>query len=838
MKLFPNAELAIDLLVAGGSGAGMRHTLDKLARHVNILKSYRTFGPGNSGGSGVARSSVHFCKSDEPSQTYGEIKFNLKVYSTANWIGHDRTYRQEAYRAHDVGLQGPWAKLVAILSATEPFAIDGFLAYTFVDIAIEGEVKSPERAGFIEELPSHEEALARHDLKQKVARMSYDEDGAVIGTPQICRVVMISYLLTTLIGSILVGHYDPAKRNNKFAQAFDSITIIALTWITVFALIKLIFYEPDVLRNLILRKWVFRRSSQVYKYLGGEKLAKKIQALETGSLPWLDPKDMCFARALMNGKIELRHGLETEDLHTIGYITGRKDIYDLMRDKAYKIKRPNRICVIDKASESETFPGMRNLRLHIFENECFAGKGDEPSVVQSQYYWPFNDTENADDVPGSSRGRRVPGPKSGRGPPGRLPQRVEPGTASEGTIDLKSVVLRAVQEGTFGQQRPPEEDKLFGFPVPGLGPAPVCGAIERQLPEEFPALAVATRQPVSAANPSGGLSAGTVGVASRSASDPLTGGSRYVPGGSNTASSSRATQGDPFTGAARYVPGARATPLEQRHIPCRTGFTIFLTSGNVDDIGKKLTESNKTLRMGEGIGALSDAEVALVTDSLLPKLHLARNRASGIVVEDKECALVEQMVKFPTNCVFASLGVARLVVGLPPGREYFFTKKKGEILGDVLAHACAPGASPAVLIMACRFACNMFANGIIAAVAREKCSTIINACSSAAKSQVKRARTTFAALLSNYALLLHNSQAPLSEREPVMAAVVKAAEGEKEEGVLYLLIVALGTLMTNDSDARKRVGELGAVKVAADSASVSARLQEVVKEVETLIVGE
>ncbi len=222
----------------------------------------------------------------------------------------------------------------------------------------------------------------------------------------------------------------------------------------------------------------------------------------------------------------------------------------------------------------------------------------------------------------------------------------------------------------------------------------------------------------------------------------------------------------------------------------------------------------------------------------MPKLRLARSSAAGIVVEDQECALVEQMVKFPTDCVFASLDVARLVVGLPTGGTYFFAKKNGEILDDVLAHACAPGAGAAVLIMACRFACNMFANRIVAAVAKEKCAKIITACSGAAKSPHKRARETFAALLSNYALLLHDFQAPLSERESVMAAVVKATEGEKEEDVLYSLIVALGTLMANDSDSRKHGVELGAAKVAAESASVSARLQEVAEEIARLIVGE
>jgi len=46
-----------------------------------------------------------------------------------------------------------------------------------------------------------------------------------------------------------------------------------------------------------------------------------------------------------------------------------------------------------------------------------------------------------------------------------------------------------------------------------------------------------------------------VGDSSSTFCDPLTGGSRYVPGQPNVTSNPVSSSGDPFTGSGRYVPG-------------------------------------------------------------------------------------------------------------------------------------------------------------------------------------------------------------------------------------------------------------------------------------------
>lgn len=328
--------------------------------------------------------------------------------------------------------------------------------------------------------------------------------------------------------------------------------------------------------------------------------------------------------------------------------------------------------------------------------------------------------------------------------------------------------------------------------------------------------------------------ADAIGESTR-ASDPLTGGGRYVPG--STSSSRGASRGDPLTGGSRYVPGgATSKPHRQRYLPLRTGAILFLKSTNVSSIVQKVTECQSTLR--ESGAGLTDAQMEIFTSSLAPKLHQIGAGRSGVILEDAECDVVEHLVRFPTESVFPSLDVARLVVGVPSGGSYFFGKQSGGILDNVLGHAFSPKAGNAVLIMACRFVCNLFGNRVVASVVREKCEKVINSCAPAGKAMHTRARETFAAVLSNYALMLYDAKAALHERALVMQAITSAAEGEKEERIVYALNVSLGTLMMGDEESRQLGVQLGAARMAAEAAPKSERLQQVAEELARLIVNE
>lgn len=233
--------------------------------------------------------------------------------------------------------------------------------------------------------------------------------------------------------------------------------------------------------------------------------------------------------------------------------------------------------------------------------------------------------------------------------------------------------------------------------------------------------------------------------------------------------------------------------------------------------------------------ALSMEEARVFGQVLIPKLK--SRSGSDMVLEGVECAVVEKLMKWPTAKVFAVLDVARLVICMASGGAYFFGRKNGDILRDVLEHMCSTEASAAVHIMGCRFLCNLFGNRVVGSAVRKDMEHILEVAGAAAKCDNRRARETYASLVINYAVMLFEDKAGLDERGVVIRTAVRLISdgGEKDEEVLYRLLTAVGTVMCGDDEAAKRGVELGVAQAAADVASVSARLQQVALEIATLI---
>lgn len=321
-------------------------------------------------------------------------------------------------------------------------------------------------------------------------------------------------------------------------------------------------------------------------------------------------------------------------------------------------------------------------------------------------------------------------------------------------------------------------------------------------------------------------------------SDPLTGGSRYVPRGTgaHTASTS---QGDPLTGGSRYVPGgsnvpSRGLPPPRKLIPHRNGVVTYKSSDQLDKIQQKLSEFNSEIAKANADLALNMEEAQTFASSLIPKL---KNRAdSSVVFENEDCLIVEKMLSWPIKYIFAVLDIARLVISVPSGGAFFFGLRNGAILKEILSFLTSDEATSPVYIMGCRFLCNMFSNRIAGEVAKTRMLDILSATTKAATAENRRARETSASLLINYAVLLHDSKAPVSERQNVLAATVqRICGGENDEEVLYRLMLAMGTLICGDTDSARRGVELGVAKAAAEAAPKSARLQHVALEIATIV---
>lgn len=320
-------------------------------------------------------------------------------------------------------------------------------------------------------------------------------------------------------------------------------------------------------------------------------------------------------------------------------------------------------------------------------------------------------------------------------------------------------------------------------------------------------------------------------------SDPLTGGSRYVPRSGSAARSGNG--GDPLTGGSRYVPKSSggsnaALPPPRKLLPYRDGIVSYKSSEQLEKIQAKLVEINTELTKEGSDKALNLDEGTVFGTRLMEKLK-ARG-GQEIIWEDKECDVVEKLMKWPTSKVFAALDVARLVIASASGGAYLFGKRNGVILDDVLGHLRSAEANVAVYIMGCRFLCNLFGNRVVGSVMRSRMGEILRAALSAGRSGNRRARETFACLLINYAVMLHDANASVDERmEIVRACVGIVTGGERDEEVLYRCMVAAGTVMCDSDGAARKAVEEGIAQAAADVAPLSGRLQQVATEIATLI---
>lgn len=326
--------------------------------------------------------------------------------------------------------------------------------------------------------------------------------------------------------------------------------------------------------------------------------------------------------------------------------------------------------------------------------------------------------------------------------------------------------------------------------------------------------------------------------------DPLTGGGAYRAGGARSAGGGGFSGGDPLTGGGAYRSGGNAAPAQRelplppprKYLPHPTGLVSYVKSDQIEKIQAKLVDFNTQLARSENAGlALEMEEAAVFGAQLMPKLK-SKSDGEGLVLADEECAVVAKMLKWPPAFVFPVMDIARILVARPSGGAYFFGKTNGDVLVDVLKHMGSPDASAAVLIMGCRFLCNMFGNRVVGEVTRSKCAEILQAAAGASKGENRRARETHASLLVNYAVSMHSSAALPEERAvPLQICISLLSGGESDEEVVFRLIVAMGTLMCGGEEMVKKGVELGGAAAAAAAAPVSARVQQVATEIAALI---
>ncbi|XP_032069601.1 phospholipase A-2-activating protein isoform X2 [Thamnophis elegans] len=252
----------------------------------------------------------------------------------------------------------------------------------------------------------------------------------------------------------------------------------------------------------------------------------------------------------------------------------------------------------------------------------------------------------------------------------------------------------------------------------------------------------------------------TLGRTEAEFSDPFTGSGRYVPGSSSESNERLAT--DPFTGTGRYVPGATpdlSTPQSGTH-PFPGAKSVVASTENIYFPKKE----------------------AVTFDQANPSLIL--------------------------DFVFPALDILRLAIRHPSVNESFCGEKDGLQFCSHLIKFLNTGGKQANQMLALRILCNCFIHPVGQKLMMAQGDSIMSQAIELKLSSNKNIHIALATLALNYAICLHKSN-NIEGKAQCLSVISTVIEVVQDLEAVFRLLVALGTLISDDSNAVQLAKSLG-----------------------------
>ncbi|XP_064294678.1 phospholipase A-2-activating protein isoform X2 [Phalacrocorax carbo] len=313
-------------------------------------------------------------------------------------------------------------------------------------------------------------------------------------------------------------------------------------------------------------------------------------------------------------------------------------------------------------------------------------------------------------------------------------------------------------------------------------------------------------------------------------SDPFTGAGRYVPGSSSGSSTTAAA--DPFTGAGRYVPGSSsdavapvggvdpytgmgayqsaAAKLENIYFPKKDAVTF--DQANPTQILGKLKELNGN----------ATEEHKLTEDDLiiLGKLMSATCNTSAETPTAQQLETLWRAVNWPEDIVFPALDILRLSVRHPTVNERFCSEKNHVQLTILLLKFLNPNGKQANQLLALRALCNCFVSQAGQKLMMEQRGEIMTQAIEMKSGNNKNIHIALATLMLNYAVCLHKAN-NIEGKAQCLSVISTVMEVVQDLEAIFRLLVALGTLISDDTNAVQLAKSLGIDSQIKKYASVS-----------------
>lgn len=309
-----------------------------------------------------------------------------------------------------------------------------------------------------------------------------------------------------------------------------------------------------------------------------------------------------------------------------------------------------------------------------------------------------------------------------------------------------------------------------------------------------------------------------------------TGGGRYVPG-SSSGSSNTLPAADPFTGGGRYVPGSASMGTTMAGVDPFTGNSAYQSAAsktvNIYFPKKEAVtfdQANPTQILGKlkELNGTASEEKKLTEDDLvlLEKiLSLICNNSSEKPTA-QQLQILWKAVNWPEDIVFPALDILRLSIKHPSVNENFCNEKEGTRFSSHLVSLLNPRGKPANQLLALRTFCNCFVGQAGQKLMMSQRESLLSHAIELKSGSNKNIHIALATLTLNYSVCFHKDH-NIEGKAQCLSVISTVLEVVQDLEATFRLLVALGTLISDDSNAVQLAKSLGVDSQIKKYASVS-----------------
>ncbi|XP_012501750.1 PREDICTED: phospholipase A-2-activating protein [Propithecus coquereli] len=307
------------------------------------------------------------------------------------------------------------------------------------------------------------------------------------------------------------------------------------------------------------------------------------------------------------------------------------------------------------------------------------------------------------------------------------------------------------------------------------------------------------------------------------------GGGRYVP--SSSVSSNTLPTADPFTGAGRYVPGSSSLGTTVAGVDPFTGNSAYRSAAsktvNIYFPKKEAVtfdQANPTQILGKlkELNGTAPEEKKLTEDDLilLEKILSLICNSSSEKPTAQQLQILWKAINWPEDIVFPALDILRLSIKHPSVNENFCNEKEGAQLSSHLINLLNPKGKPANQLLALRTFCNCFVGQAGQKLMMSQRESLMSHAIELKSGSNKNIHIALATLTLNYSVCFHKDH-NIEGKAQCLSVISTILEVVQDLEATFRLLVALGTLISDDSNAVQLAKSLGVDAQIKKYASVS-----------------